>query len=101
MVEQLVCANAFIFIGCPLSTFTGYITRIRGYMSNKIQRSFPGYNDVSPPLNVTVKVPNPTYNKKIKDSTRFTTRNITIPYNSIYSRTFYYMNQQVKANLIS
>jgi len=33
MVEQMVCASSDIFIGTPLSTFTGYITRIRGYMN--------------------------------------------------------------------
>jgi hypothetical protein len=31
MVEQTVCANAHTFVGTPLSTFTGYITRMRGY----------------------------------------------------------------------
>eukprot|EP00597_Dinobryon_sp_UTEXLB2267_P001604 CAMPEP_0170076738 /NCGR_PEP_ID=MMETSP0019_2-20121128/13684_1 /TAXON_ID=98059 /ORGANISM="Dinobryon sp., Strain UTEXLB2267" /LENGTH=426 /DNA_ID=CAMNT_0010288625 /DNA_START=369 /DNA_END=1649 /DNA_ORIENTATION=- len=31
MVEQVVCANAHTFIGTPFSTFTGYITRMRGY----------------------------------------------------------------------
>ena len=31
MVEQLVCANAHTFFGTPLSTFSGYITRLRGY----------------------------------------------------------------------
>ena len=33
MLEQIVCASSDIFIGTPLSTFTGYITRIRGYMN--------------------------------------------------------------------
>lgn len=36
MVEQLICANAYIFIGTPLSTYTSYITRIRGYMNNTV-----------------------------------------------------------------
>lgn len=30
MIEQIVCANAHTFVGTPWSTFTGYITRMRG-----------------------------------------------------------------------
>ena len=31
MIEQIVMANAYTFIGTPLSTFTNFITRMRGY----------------------------------------------------------------------
>ena len=30
MIEQIICANAHTFVGTPFSTFTGYITRMRG-----------------------------------------------------------------------
>lgn len=40
MIEQIVMANAYTFIGTPLSTFTNFITRMRGY-----------YNVSSDPVN--------------------------------------------------
>ena len=41
MVEQLVCANAHTFIGTPLSTFTGFITRMRGFMNRTTVAGLP------------------------------------------------------------
>ena len=43
MIEQIVCANAYTFIGTPLSTYTSYITRLRGYMN--ITNRGKGYYD--------------------------------------------------------
>mmetsp|Transcript_16225 Transcript_16225/g.16353 ORF Transcript_16225/g.16353 Transcript_16225/m.16353 type:complete len:260 (+) Transcript_16225:210-989(+) len=31
MIEQIICANSYTFIGTPRSSFTSYITRLRGY----------------------------------------------------------------------
>jgi hypothetical protein len=41
MVEQIVCANAHTFIGTPLSTFTGFITRMRGFMNRTTVAALP------------------------------------------------------------
>lgn len=41
VVEQIICANAHTFIGTPYSTFTGYITRMRGfYRDGRYNRTF-------------------------------------------------------------
>jgi hypothetical protein len=42
-VEQAICANADLFIGTKLSTFSTYIYRLRGYM-NKEDKRFLTYN---------------------------------------------------------
>ena len=41
MIDQLVAAQGKTFVGVFFSTFTGYINRIRGYLSQK--RKLPGY----------------------------------------------------------
>ena len=38
MIDQVVCTRGDVFVGTWFSTFTGYITRMRGYM---------GYSDSS------------------------------------------------------
>ncbi|KAL7571564.1 hypothetical protein ACA910_020979 [Epithemia clementina (nom. ined.)] len=43
MIDQLVAARGKIFFGCWLSTFTGYIHRLRGYHSQ--YRREPGYQE--------------------------------------------------------
>jgi hypothetical protein len=41
MIEQVICANAHTFIGTMYSTFTGYITRMRGYYRDgRYERTF-------------------------------------------------------------
>jgi hypothetical protein len=43
MVDQLIASRGRIFFGCWFSTFTGYITRLRGYHSQKDKT--PGYKE--------------------------------------------------------
>lgn len=41
MIDQLVASQGRVFFGCWFSTFTGFITRIRGYHS--VKDKLPGY----------------------------------------------------------
>jgi hypothetical protein len=45
-VEQMVCAHAQIFVGTKLSTFSAYITRLRGYYGAPDQNTY--FTDGSP-----------------------------------------------------
>ena len=36
MIEQIICANAYLFVGTPLSTFSNFIARLRGYFSTTV-----------------------------------------------------------------
>jgi hypothetical protein len=45
-VEQMVCAHARLFVGTRLSTFSGYITRLRGYHGAADRNSY--FTDGSP-----------------------------------------------------
>lgn len=39
-VEQVICATGRVFIGTELSTFTNYITRLRGYMGARDRNAY-------------------------------------------------------------
>jgi hypothetical protein len=45
-VEQVICAAASVFVGTRLSTFSGYITRLRGYYGAADQQIY--FTDGSP-----------------------------------------------------
>ena len=42
MIDQLVCTRGNIFVGTWFSTFTGYITRMRGYMGKEDKTIYYG-----------------------------------------------------------
>jgi hypothetical protein len=68
MVEQIICANAYTFIGTPLSTFSSYITRQRGFYNNTSLRPFQLGREPTP---------------------------LELSRQHMYTRTYYYMQKQM------
>jgi len=56
-VEQLICAHSNRFVGTELSTFSSYITRLRGYLDAPDKNAYfhTQYNDAPLPLDVQPK----------------------------------------------
>jgi hypothetical protein len=82
MIEQAICVSADTFIGTPLSTFTAYITRMRGHMNRSIE--IPVYKHKS----ATTTTENLESEEELE-------RWITMDRRGIYDRTLYFMKHHM------
>lgn len=82
MIEQVICANAYTFIGTPLSTFTAYITRMRGY-SNRTLTVLPTDKEHF--------YSGQKFNKVAKDRIPAS----TVSRQGLYDRTYYFMKHHM------
>ncbi len=93
MIEQVVCANADVFIGTPLSTFTAYITRIRGFMNRTITHV--------PQLATRTPIHSNSKHSDSKVTSKSTPRHsvrvpaAVIDRSGLYNRTYYFMTHHM------
>ena len=90
MIEQVVCANADVFIGTPLSTFTAYITRMRGFMNRTITHFPQGHSE-------NMKSIKNNKNNHDKNNNIINVREpaALVDRSCLYNRTYYFMNHHM------